>query len=152
MGIDHGLGLVNVDIETGIRYGIFPERILHHWVIEELQPLYAPCECEESPDCDCAEYADPDVWALDVGDDGRAVSWRDDEGDYWFTRGPYVYRADYASPCAPGAGYISRLLRADQGDCYAYGPEPELLEGGVRWVVSDVVISGKPFELVTRDL
>ena len=152
MGIDYGLGLANIDTETGIRYGIFPERILSHWASEELQPLYAPCECENSPDCDCLEYADPDVWALDVDGDGRAVSWRDDDGDYWFTQGPYVYRADYASPCAPGAGYISRLLDADQGDCYAYGPEPELLDDGIKWVVSDVVIAGATFKLVTRGL
>lgn len=178
MGIDYGRGLANIDTATGIRYGIFPRRMLDEWAESDATPVFRKCcpHCgsdlpeewtperyphylpswELCPHCgeeieEGDEHPDePEFWGITQEESGKWSAWFDDSWDAWFTAGPWVYRANYASPCAPGAGYVSRLLTADRGDCYCYGPDPESLECSKECEQTSIEIAGQSFILVTR--
>ena len=55
-GIDHGRGETNINLKTGIRFGVIPTNDVDYWN-EESEPYY-PCEscdfqpCEEEDDHD----------------------------------------------------------------------------------------------------
>lgn len=47
-GIDYGMGLTNIDRETGIRYGVIPIRALGEWAHESFEGVYPEPSC---PNC-----------------------------------------------------------------------------------------------------
>ena len=47
IGIDYGRGVTNIDIDTGIRYGVIPTNALDSWIYEELQGDYGDASCPE---------------------------------------------------------------------------------------------------------
>jgi hypothetical protein len=49
IGLDYGLGKANIDIPTGIRYGVISINSLHDWIWEQLESEYGDPTC---PKCD----------------------------------------------------------------------------------------------------
>lgn len=142
-GIDYGAGEANRDPATGIRYGIIPLRSLDEWAPGEFDPDYgdphcphcgeeltAECEtdngdeyrcpaCGEVEDAELCYAEEPNSWTYVR--DGYALQ-LDEHGDVWVFQSPYTTRAQYCSPCAPGAGYL--LNPCDTGPrTYCLGPE-----------------------------
>lgn len=121
-GIDYGLGRTNVDQETGIRYGVIPIGCLCH-ENDDLEAVYwcgcPKCGSEIDPDdldCEytcshCGETLDDyECWGEEpigyrYNQDGLTIEGHSD-GDLFITRSPVVIRAQFCSPCAPGACYL----------------------------------------------
>ena len=122
-GIDYGMDKTNVDAETRIRYGVIPQNaVLQAWA--DSSEAYYPCEdCEierdedGNPDdmiCACCEPAGFYV------DDSEYLAESDSCGDIFITRSPYYTRAQFCSPCAPGACYL--LNPCEDGErAYCFG-------------------------------
>lgn len=174
MGIDYGRGQTNIDNATGIRYGIFPLSTFGEFFWEGVESIY-PFSCpkcgEETRDngrenrkcshCGKAFRRD-DAWGEEPICNGLAdykvgkkfSAWVDDANDVWFTKSNFLYRGSFASPCAPGAIYVSELLpeklSASEFDAYCYGPNPEDLSEDLRKKVKLIPfqIGRKKFSLV----
>lgn len=123
-GIDYGRGLVNIDKETGIRYGIIHSSSLHPEALGDFEPVYDPhcpscgldlaetedSDCDHCPDCDLffengEQYGDEPSSTIYVGE-GYELS-LDEHGDVWVFKSPFVTRVQFCSPCAPGAGDLT---------------------------------------------
>lgn len=133
-GIDYSCGKSNFNPETGIHFGVIPmHEVTQAWAdsseahytptcgkcgnelpdVETLQGQedvpeitgddhYCPT-CKEIVAHDDAYGEEPDEISLD--DDGyKAI--QDSHGDIMILMSPYFTRAQFCSPCAPGAGYI----------------------------------------------
>ena len=46
-GIDYGLGRTNIDVKTGIRYGVIAINSLNEWIWESLEADYGEAQCPE---------------------------------------------------------------------------------------------------------
>ena len=121
-GIDYGMGQTNVDLDTGIRYGVIHQHeVLQAWA-DESDPVYPECEDhgDDCPDdCDSLEMADPIAFTYDS--EGYLCE-AGDQGDIFVMKSPYFTRAQYCSPCAPGACYLTNPI--ESGDrAYCFGPD-----------------------------
>lgn len=127
IGIDYGMGLVNVDKENGIRYGVISQNeVLQAWAdsSEAIYPDPEACEmCNgtgtqadkngESIDEPCEDCngegiiinEESEAIGFEYSADGYECSCGDD-GDIFIIKSPYFTYCAYCSPCAPGAGYI----------------------------------------------
>ena len=104
-GIDYGMGLTNIDLKTGIRYGVINQnRVLQAWA-EESEPVFP--EPDEEGD-----FFEP--IGFEYSGDGYEASCGED-GDIFITKSRYYTLCGFCSPCAPGAGYLT-----DAGDIKAY--------------------------------
>jgi hypothetical protein len=119
-GIDYGLGMSNVDRETGIRYGVINQNeCLQAWA-DSSEADYPEMECSscglagitvdmaECPECGadfCNEF-DYIKAAGYVLDDGEYKAEAGDDGDIFITKSPFFTLYAFCSPCARGAGYI----------------------------------------------
>lgn len=129
-GIDYGLGQTNIDTK-GIRYGVIPCDSLASWIWDELEPEYDNPHCPEcgielidsagtALDIDCLESCphcdseikypercypeSPDCHSYNRN--GLQMHTDRDCTDLWIIKSPYVTRAQFCSPCAPGAVYL----------------------------------------------
>jgi hypothetical protein len=136
-GIDYGLGSVNIDKETGIRYGVISANDVPDWY-DEAEPDYGDPHCpkcggelaefddevhddfppESAGSCadfaceTCNHYVDsgraqPDEPHGYVLDNGEYQASSDGDGDIFIVKSPYFTRAEFCSPCAPGACYLT---------------------------------------------
>ena len=76
------------------------------------------------PHCGEVTEHDWDAWGEDpiarnIECDG-VVAQLDDSNDLWVYKSPVVTTAQHCSPCAPGAGYLSREASGDV-TCRTYG-------------------------------
>jgi hypothetical protein len=69
MGIDYGMGKVNIDLETGIRYGVISQNSVSGEALNDMESDYGPPIC---PKCDNA--------AVNIGDDSVVELNLDGEG------------------------------------------------------------------------
>jgi len=191
-GIDYGLGMTNIDQETGIRYGVISMHdVLQAWC-DSSEPQYGDPTCPKCgsvvkefsrrdyicEDCltkkchqldrsrvvelltgvsiECREDESDEALAdalrenvmdgtIDEDEVGIKALWSDDcfggtplchtlnDGEYQASQGgddsdifvlksPYYTRAQFCSPCAPGAGYL-RNACDDGPKRYCFGPE-----------------------------
>lgn len=98
LGIDWGGGVTNIDVKTGIRYGVINQKeVLQAWC-DSSEPDFA--ECREDEENDCLE---PLSYSLD---DGEYKATCGEDGDIFIIKSPYYTRCNYCSPCAPGAGWL----------------------------------------------
>jgi hypothetical protein len=112
--------LVNVDLDTGIHYGVISQNhILEAWCESSL-PYYGEIEGEEIPDC-----SEPLTFYVD---DGEYMAECDESGDIFVTKSPYYTRCRLCSPCAPNAGY---LLTPDPLGVKAYCFGTEWFDDGI---------------------
>lgn len=149
-GIDYGMGMTNIDHETGIRYGVIHS---NHLMSEAVEDFYQSGEdldylAWKSELAERLKSAVADVLA-DYGIrpneiDGEEIAesfdieYMNDEpshyryesdgyilelmrdGDIFVIKSPYVTRRGFCSPCAPGACHLE-----SEGDvlCYCLGED-----------------------------
>jgi hypothetical protein len=133
-GIDYGLGTTNVDTATGIRYGVIHQgEILQAWA-DSSEPYYAPGADED---------AEPVAFTYE--DQEYAMEQGGDDPDVFVLRSPFYTLARFASPCAPGAAY---LTSQDEDGVKGYAPGLEWFEDGqcplTLYRVSDDVCVYRP--------
>jgi hypothetical protein len=148
-GIDYGMGQVNVDRATGIRYGVIHQHDLAHWALVEFEADYGSPTCGHCG-ADAVEYDNEAHGDYDCGrgcsdfaceecekvfdssdaygdepishnlDDGEYLATMDQYGDIFILKSPYYTRAGFCSPCAPGACHLSSPC--DDGEkCFCFG-------------------------------
>ncbi len=155
-GIDYGMGQTNIDKSNGIRFGVLPMHAIYQAWCDSAEADYGEPTCGECGndlveyDDDkhgdypeirgCSDYAcescervvesqdaygdEPNGWHVD---DGEYKAWQDSHGDVMVCASPYYTRAEFCSPCAPGACY---LLNADEDGERAYCFGHDWFEGG----------------------
>jgi len=125
-GIDYGLGQSNIDLETGIRYGVIPvSHVPGFWDCAEPVYFYSCPECghefgydypdvEKCPDCgheiteNDFDFLEPVHWEH-IDNDYTLVT-DSDCVDIFILNSPYYTYAQFCSPCAPGACYLPSPL------------------------------------------
>jgi hypothetical protein len=147
-GIDYGRGLANVDRDTGIRFGVIPANTLgQSWYdaseSDYGEPTCPTCGKEDLIDSDAdgaPEAAEKDwfclqcdesLWSDETGPE-LPIAHVLDDGEYQATQGgedcdvfvlksPYFTRAEYCSPCAPGACYLTSPCEdGDRAYCFGH--------------------------------
>lgn len=127
MGIDYGRGLTNIDLNTGIRFGVIHQNEVKYW-FEESEMIYPEPEhsddCESYgdnhfDDCSCNDFSEP------IGSTyeklGYIATQIGDCGDIFVIYSPYYTICGFCSPCAPGAGYL--LTRSEDCKAYCFGAD-----------------------------
>lgn len=121
-GIDYGLGKTNIDSKTGIRYGVIHQNeVLQAWC-DSSEPYYPCDDCDNKPEEDedyhsNCDFCEPASFYVD-GKEYKAES--DSMGDIFITKSTYYTRAQFCSPCAPGACYLSNPCN-DGEKAYCFG-------------------------------
>jgi hypothetical protein len=129
VGIDYGHGVVNIDHETGIRYGIIPGRDVAYWY-DESEPYYGEeaekhWASEEHEDCwGCPfDAADPLSFSVDT-EEITAEGGSGGCGDIFVIKSRYFTYAAFCSPCAPGACYLLSPIDVNPNNkAYCFGPD-----------------------------
>ena len=157
-GVNYSGGsIVNIDLETGIRYGVIPQNACVQAWADSSEPEYPEPECPECgagiPEdadeewvCKCGEKismdyfydcAEPLAYVLD---DGEYVATCGDGIDIFVIKSPYFTYAQYCSPCAPGACYLLNPCEPETGDrAYCLGADWfEDEDGGVPYPIYSV--------------
>lgn len=99
-GIDYGMGKTNIDLETGIRYGVIALNNCNPEWLDYFVPDYG----EEPLDYD---YAEPISWSYEL--DGIKAAYSANGSFLFVFKSPVVVRCNYCSPCVPGAGDLDNL-------------------------------------------
>lgn len=148
IGIDYGLGMSNVDKETGIRFGVISQNSVDLDCWSDAEPDYGDAHC---PECgaraiqsDDSSVADADwndgkdfacaecqicFWSESAFPD-EPVGYSYDEDGYHLTdcldtdimvlASPYYTFAQFCSPCVPGAGNLDHPM-PDGAKTYCLG-------------------------------
>jgi hypothetical protein len=141
-GIDWGRGVTNIDLETGIRYGVIYSNEVMSEALNDFegdygQPSCPKCgaegitpltdlsddvsfeidptkdyACEGCQECFYSDECFPESPYCQVLNDGEYEAQISEDGSIFVFKSPYYTRAVYCSPCAPGA-------------CYLTSPDPE---------------------------
>jgi hypothetical protein len=147
-GIDYGLGRTNVDVATGIRFGVINANSVDFWhesnegrygdpacpecggdVTDDTEEMpsdasgdYYCADCEECRSSDEVFPESPVSWVLDDGEYLAEQGGEGDDCDVFVIKSPYFTRAAFCSPCAPGACYLGSPC--DDGErAYCFGPD-----------------------------
>jgi len=148
MGIDYGLGKTNIDFETGIRYGVIPANDVDLWSESSDSEYLVSCpQCGYDriddfdldtdrvvcPECDFMGESEDWIASLPTietyKEDGYLCFQHGDDPDIFIEKSPYKTRADFCSPCAPGAVHL-RNAHAN-GDAWGYCFGHDWFESGV---------------------
>jgi len=134
VGIDYGHGLTNRDTKTGIRYGVIPAHAVGEAWYESSEPDYGKphcpeCETELDDSLECKLHGEiqpedaypEEPFGFSYSQDGYEA-YQGQDGDIFITKSPFVTRAAFCSPCAPGACYL--LSPNESGErAYCFGPD-----------------------------
>ncbi len=130
-GIDYSCGHpVNINVETGIRYGVICSHRAMPEAVEEFEPEYPDPECEcgraildNDEPCECgASTEDLDMihdMLEPIGFTFTAEGYEatlDDYNDIMVLKSPYFTFAQFCSPCAPGACHLENPLEVADGE------------------------------------
>lgn len=115
-GIDYGMGKVNVDSSTGIRYGVISQHSISGFALDDFEPDYP--EQEEGEDT-FVEY-EP---LMHILDDGQYYAQMHTNGDIFILKSPYYTHAQYCSPCAPGTCHLDHPVDETGPRAYCLGSE-----------------------------
>jgi hypothetical protein len=162
-GINYATGTTsNLDIKTGIRFGVISQHSVLPEAINEMEAFYGPptcplCgkqadepsafgetfangvpddytsnphECDDYVCVDCkkffgSESAFGDEPLCHYIDSATETIKLDTGGDVWVIKSPYFTHAQFCSPCAPGACYLTNPLSTplDSNKCYCLGAD-----------------------------
>lgn len=140
-GLNYGAESSNIDIETGVRYGVISANKLSSAICDVLEPIYecscpdcgAPMKNNEPPEdllCEACGYKgrdesefypeEPSWWAYE---ENNLFFMQDEYNDIIIFKSPFVAYAQFCSPCMPGACNLESPLAEDSRDrdnlCYA---------------------------------
>ncbi len=135
---DYGMGLTNIDKETGIRYGVISQHeVLQAWADSSEAYYGKPEECE-CPNCgETIVILTPKDWGdeahcsacdtkfeIELPDCADPIShFYDEDGysaecgetaDIFIMNSPYYTYGPFCSPCAPGAVYLADAHKYDE--------------------------------------
>lgn len=138
VGIDYGLGRSNVDVQTGIRYGVISQNsVLQAWA-DSAEPEFGEPACpkcgkavgesDQGKDyhCEACKYS---FWSDEAfPDEALGYSYHKDgysltdclDTDIFVLKSPYFTFAQFCSPCVPGAGNLDTPM-PDGIKTYALG-------------------------------
>jgi hypothetical protein len=152
-GLDYGLGRSNIDLETGIRYGVISQNTVGQAWWDSAEAEYGDPHCPKCGNETCASDSDSlpeDAEWLDGKDQACAhcqlTFWNDDcfpneaqgysfqdaeytltdclDNDIFVLKSPYYTFAQFCSPCVPGAGNLNSPMDGENGaKAYALGHE-----------------------------
>lgn len=140
--------MVNVNPDTGVRYGIISAQSLHDEIIDDIYREGVDVHWEQARkeleqrirnDCDDDEIVDEIV---DEACEAMSDKWYDDEPVYefvidgvkgrttwlggallvWVFESPFVTKANLCSPCVPNCGDLDSLDENGQ-ECYDVPPD-----------------------------
>lgn len=164
-GIDYSMGMSNVDLDTGIRFGVISTYSLSSWVAGEAEPIYPDTVEIECPHCsesfetdnlcpddyqtcvDCKgefqsrdlELLEPIGWDYASGDPEYVTESSETLNAVFVLKSPFVTYGKYCSPCAPGAVDLDSPLAADEGQkAYCFGHD-YFEDGKAPYAVYDAV-------------
>lgn len=148
-GVDYGGGKTNIDLHTGIRFGVIHQNDVGAAWYEDAVAIYGDptcpkcgreteftddkvrnvlpdgpgeywCErCQSNFDSDDAFPDEPKSYTYDK--DGY-VAMCGDSGDIFIMKSPYYTNSQFCSPCAPGAGSLMNPCH-DGPKTYCFGIE-----------------------------
>lgn len=113
-GIDYGMGTTNVDVKTGIRYGVISQHDVSQAWCDSSEPVYPEVETQYDDD---GNEIEPDDYCDECepigyeysGDGYQLMDCLD--SDIMILQSPFYTFARFCSPCVPGAGNLN-----DAGD------------------------------------
>jgi len=117
-GIDYGMGLANIDVETGVRYGVIAHHVVGAAWYEDSEADYPepePRNEEDEEDEEDEGFCELEPIGFFYKEEGYEAYQSADSPDIFITKAPYFTYAAFCSPCAPGAGYLT-----DEGGVKAY--------------------------------
>jgi hypothetical protein len=149
-GIDYGLGKTNIDVDTGIRFGIISANSLDSWIYEELELDYGKPTCPkcgsdvkdtdditwpnkrlpEHKECvctSCGEYywseeCYPQEPISQYIDDGKYEATLTEINEMVIIKAPFYTLTKFCSPCFPGGGDLNNPV--EEGvKTYCFGHE-----------------------------
>jgi hypothetical protein len=133
-GIDYGNRKSNIDLKTGIRFGVIPCNTID-FLWDSLEAVYI-LECRSCgkeieddicPDCNTEnnfEEIEPLSWKYEKN--GYILTTGSDCIDIFVIKSPFYTYAKFCSPCAPGACYLPDFITDDKPDnnkCYCLDSE-----------------------------
>lgn len=117
IGIDYGMGKSNINLETGIRYGVIPMHATFNCG-DFMEAVWADIDHEDDCETMLDELKNSDLCTCGANDaesvilgyrydcEGYHLSQNGEDGDIFVLESPYYTLACFCSPCAPGAGYL----------------------------------------------
>ena len=156
IGIDYGMGRTNIDLKTGIRFGVIHSGSVGEAWYESSEANYGGATCpkcgndmsdyDEDKHGDYKENSGCNDYACEsceqVFDSGESfgdeplshgyagegiIASAGESGDIFVTKSPFYTRAEFCSPCAPGACHLENPN--DDGE-KAYCFPHDWFEGG----------------------
>lgn len=142
-GIDYGLGKTNID-KQGIRYGVIHQNeVLQAWC-DDSEPVYGIIECDKCnnefdldkehftcPNCSNENFDMIETETFKYQDNDYEA-FQDSSGDIMILKSPFFTYAQFCSPCAPGAVYLTGFMSdydpvtkeenvSNKGYCFGHG-------------------------------
>lgn len=115
-GIDYGMGLTNIDLSTGIRYGVINLNSCNPDFLAEFEPYYGEDIIMGPDGYEEIECEEPYSWHYDK--DGIKAEYNADSCTMFVFLSPVIVAAKFCSPCYPGAGDLDSLC---DGGVKTYG-------------------------------
>jgi len=136
IGCDYGHGTTNIDLKTGIRYGVVSQYdIMQAWC-DDSEPVYPEVQCDSTGlninACDCDECQNQTMFMEPIGhryeSENYIMTQGGDDRDIFVIKSPFYTLCGYCSPCCPGAGDLSHPT---ENGVKAYCPGHDWFDGGV---------------------
>ena len=123
-GIDYGMCNTNINLDTGIRFGVIQADEVGQVWYDESEAEYGDMECSNCGDTiiiddicpNCEADLESDFDAVEpvsffYEEDGHKCYQSADDTDIFVELSPYYTYAQFCSPCAPGACYLMNELK-----------------------------------------
>lgn len=113
IGIDYGHGISNIDLQSGIHYGVISLNNVNQDWLNEFEAHYPEIthnsSCTNHDNCYCSEYLDPTHYTYNQ--DGLICEYSHDSSMniLFIFKSPIIVKAKFCSPCVPGAGDLDNL-------------------------------------------
>jgi len=106
LGIDYGRKTTNIDMVTGIRFGVISMHKVTYWN-DEAEPDYPVVDEEENDD-----FLEP--YSFSYTNNGYKCFQSTDGTDIFIEQSPYFTYGQFCSPCAPGAIHLENIIETKQ--------------------------------------
>lgn len=148
-GIDYGMGTTNVNVATGIHYGVISQHDVSQAWCDSSEAIYPEIETEYD---DNGDEIEQDDYCSDLEPTGYAYSGDGYElvdcldSDIMVLASPFYTFARFCSPCVPGAGNLNDAGDEDHG-VMTYCLGHDWFEDGKAPYPVYSVETGKPVEV-----
>ncbi len=123
-GIDYGNGLTNIDLTTGVRYGVISKNNCNQDWLSVFDDHYAD-EGTPAAQGNGDEYWNAEPTHFTYERDGIKAQYSPDSSWVWVLASPVIVECKFCSPCVPGAGDLDNQVA---GGVKTYGLPDDCLE------------------------